>query len=120
MRAAEHIFSIVFVIFAFIRRSVQTLLRDNELVNDLGGLSHPLAMASVSSISRQSLRKKRLMCRDPTINRQNLPSDEAGCIRCEENDSFCDINRSANPWHECMALRSEEHTSELQSLMRNS
>src|SRR3546814_1757485 len=80
------------------------VLRDNELVNDLGGLSHPLAMASVSSISRQSLRKKRLMCRDPTINRQNLPSDEAGCIRCEENDSFCDINRSANPWHECMAL----------------
>src|SRR3546814_8050098 len=73
MRAAEHIFSIVFVIFAFIRRSVQTLLRDNELVNDLGGLSHPLAMASVSSISRQSLRK-----------------------------------------------RSEEHTSELQSLMRTS
>src|SRR3546814_15645538 len=79
MRAAEHIFSKVFVIFAFIRRSVQTLLRDNELVNDLGGLSHPLAIASVSSISRQSLRKKRLMCCDPTINRQNLPSDEDGC-----------------------------------------
>src|SRR3546814_19725789 len=105
MRAAEHIFSIVFVIFAFIRRSVQTLLRDNELVNDLGGLSHPLAMASVSSISRQSLRKKRLMCRDPTINRTNLPSDEAGCIRCEENESFCDINRRPHPWHECLEIQ---------------